>query len=339
MTPQPKTSVLQALATNVLSEGILAIEPATKDRVTGLLQQFASGALTVSDLRAALGGGAPAARPASPKSVAVIPLIGLLEPNLGFFSFLGIGTSVRAFIQQLTQATADSGINAIVVLTDSPGGLVSMIPEAAQAMRQARARKPVIAAVAGLAASAGYWIAANATKIRATPSARIGSIGVYTQRTSIVRALAESGIDVDTISAGRFKTEGLLETAMTDEERRAKQATIDGTYAEFVNDVALGRTVPASRVLSGFGEGRVVSAKQAVIEGMIDDVQLVDTTIARAAGSDANDRATAIAEQLALERALFELDMPGSDELQPRLQGKAALDADRLRLEIALLSL
>lgn len=335
MTPAPTEPTLRALATNLLSERVLALEPATKDRVTLLLQMFAAGAISTTDLRAALGGPASGPSGAAPRSVAVIPLTGLLEPSDGLFSFLGLGTNVRGFIRQLNAAAAMRSITAIVALVDSPGGMIGMVPEAARAMRQARATKPVIAAVSGTAASAAYWIAANATKVRATQSGRVGAIGVFAQRVSLARALAEKGIDVTTISAGKFKAEGLPETPMTDVERQALQASVDEAYDQFVNDVALGRHVPASAVRSGFAEGRVVSARQAFFDGMIDDIQDVEVTIARAGeAATPNDIRTRAA--VAVEFALNGLDMPtGATSRNPR----ADRNLDRLWLEIQMLGL
>jgi signal peptide peptidase SppA len=176
---------------------------------------------------------------------------------------------------------ADASVKAIVLLVDSPGGYTGMVPETAALLRQIRAQKPIVAAVTGMNASAAYWVTSNATAIDATTSALVGSIGVYAIRPSIARQLQADGVDVEVISAGRYKAEGNIALPMTDAERQATQARVDEAYDGFVGDVAAGRGVSASVVRTGFGEGRIVSATRAVQLGMIDRVALVETTIER----------------------------------------------------------
>ena len=152
-------------------------------------------------------------------------------------------------------------------------------------MRVARTRKPVVASVAGMAASAAYTITSNATVIEATPSASVGAIGVITERVSLVKHLAQEGIDVTVVSAGRFKAEGHAATPMTGAEQQAIQRRVDGAYAWMVEDIAAGRSVPAATVRSGYGEGRLVEASDARGLGMIDRVATIDETIARTLAS------------------------------------------------------
>lgn len=274
---------LRVAAADMLSTtGQVAWEPEHRERALSLIRQFAEGHLDALAVRATFGtssrdvGGDQRA-----KGVAVVPLTGVLTPSASIFSMLSCGTSLQAFGQQVRAAAADASVKTIVVLTDSPGGYVGLVPETAALLRQARAQKPVLAVVAGLAASAAYWITANATAIEATPSAQVGAIGVYTVRASFARQLERDGVDVDVISAGRYKAEGLPMTQMTEAERQATQARVDESYAGFVADVAAGRGVSASAVRNGFGEGRAVSAKQSLSLGMIDRVALVEDSIGR----------------------------------------------------------
>ena len=203
------------------------------------------------------------------------------------FSLLGLGTALRPFTRQVKAAAADDSVKAIAVVVDSPGGLLGMVPEAAAAMRAARQRKPVVVAVAGLNASAVYWITAGGSRMTATPSASVGAVGVFCVRPSIVRQLDQEGIDVAVFSAGKYKTEGLEVVPLTNAERSATQARVDEAYQQFVADVAAGRLVPGARVRDSFGQGRIVSAAEGLRLGMIDAVEEVDDTIARVAAEPA----------------------------------------------------
>src|SRR5262245_59862526 len=176
----PSISTLHAMAGRYLhSTDLFAIDTDAHRRLTDLVRAFQRKALDPDGLRAALNSeriGAAAAAAPSAAAIAVIPLVGVLTPTPSIFSFLGFGTSVRTFTRDLMAATIDPTVKAIAIVADSPGGSERLIPEAADAMRIARQRKPVVVSVAGMAASAAYWIASNATAIDATRSASVGAI-------------------------------------------------------------------------------------------------------------------------------------------------------------------
>ena len=68
--------------------------------------------------------------------------------------------------------------DAVILDIDSPGGTVAGTPELGAAVAALNGQKPVYAFSSGLMCSAAYWIASQAEAIYATPSARVGSIGV-----------------------------------------------------------------------------------------------------------------------------------------------------------------
>ncbi|HWF86650.1 MAG TPA: S49 family peptidase [Vicinamibacterales bacterium] len=213
-----------------------------------------------------------------------------------------------------------------------------MTPETAALMRSARSKKPVVGAVFGLNASAAYWISSNATRLEATSSARVGSIGVYSQRVSVARMLEKDGVDIEIFSAGKYKAEGDPSTAITDDERMARQADVDESYANFISDVSFGRGIAASIIRAGFGQGRVVSAPEALRLRMIDSVSLVEDTVARtAAGAfPMPQSATAWANQV--ERAIFELSLPSAEPTPTSAAMlRQQIELERLEMEIALL--
>src|SRR3972149_5950690 len=78
------------------------------------------------------------------------------------------------------------------------------------------------------------------------------------------------GVKTTRVRAGRFKTERSPFEPLSDEARAALQARVDTVYEMFVNDVAAGRRVTPDAVRGGFGEGRLVTASDALREGMVD---------------------------------------------------------------------
>src|SRR5262245_42330945 len=127
---------LRAAASRFLASSDLEFtswEPRSQARTLDLLQQLRAGMLDVSQLRAAFGNGSsPPARPAPPpKTIAVIPLRGVLTPSDSFFVWFGLGTALDTFRAQLAAALHDPAIASIVIDTDSPGGSVRGVSETA----------------------------------------------------------------------------------------------------------------------------------------------------------------------------------------------------------------
>ena len=95
------------------------------------------------------------------------------------FEFQPYVFSTALLAQRVNALANDPAVGMIVLDVDSPGGVVTGTPEAADAIYAAAKRKKVVALVNPLCASAGYWLASQASEIIAVPSADIGSIGVY----------------------------------------------------------------------------------------------------------------------------------------------------------------
>lgn len=318
-------SSLQAAAGRFLTApGPLAWEGDSRQRHEAMVRAFQAKQLDPAGLEAALAGERMARPVRTPlKATALLELSGVLMPTESIFSMLGFGTSVRTFMERLTLATYDPAVKSIAIVVDSPGGSVRMLPEAAALMRLARSRKPVVVSVAGMAASAAYWIASAATAIEATASGSVGSIGIIATRASIAKLLQREGVDVAVFSAGKFKSEGHEALPITEAERKARQAEVDAAYTGFVSDVALGRHSSAATIRGGYGEGRLVSAPDAVRLGMIDRIALVEDTLARLISAPA-DVAAVQTQRLQAQRT--------AATHEGRLQANAEIAAYRQRL-------
>jgi ClpP class serine protease len=88
------------------------------------------------------------------------------------------------------------------------------------------------------------------------------------------------GVSPTIVQAGKYKTEDNPLGPLSDEARAAMQAQVDATYSMFVRSVAKGRGVTPSAVKSGFGEGRMVNAKDAVASGIADKIGTLDEYLA-----------------------------------------------------------
>lgn len=239
-------------------------------------------------------------------AIAVLPLTGTISHRMGMMSEMSGGTSTEKFSGWLKAAIADPNVKAIVIDADSPGGSVDGVPELAAEVANAKASKPVIAQVNAMAASAAYWIVSQASEIVVTPSGEVGSIGVFAAHEDISKAAEMQGVKVSLVSAGKYKTEANPFEPLSSEARQALQSQVNEFYGMFTKAVAKGRNTTPSAVQNGFGEGRMVSAQQAVKEGMADRVATMDQTLSRLGARSGAQKAAASAEALTI--------LPAEDE-------------------------
>jgi ClpP class serine protease len=139
-------------------------------------------------------------------------------------------------------------------------------------MREARRVKPIIAVIDCNAASAAYWLASQANEIVMTPSSQVGSVGVFCLHVDASQALDRAGIRPTYIFAGQYKVEGNSEEPLADSALQHLQSVVDRTHDQFISDIVMGRArgLTTERVRKHFGEGRMVSAEEAITRGMAD---------------------------------------------------------------------
>ena len=220
-------------------------------------------------------------RPASAgDTMAVINLSGVITPKSTLFSMFFGGTALTDFQASLEAAVNNPKVLAIILNVDSPGGMVDLVTETAAAIRAAREVKPVVAVANTDAASAAYWLAAQADELVVTPSGSVGSIGVYTAHTDFSSWEEQNGQKTTLIAAGKYKVEGNPYEPLSEEAAAAMQDTVDKYYGMFTGDVAAGRGVSEAAVRNGYGEGRMLTAEDAKAAGMVDRIATMDDVLA-----------------------------------------------------------
>lgn len=251
---------------------------------------------TADEIKARIGdGGVP--RASSQGAVAVIPIRGIIAHRIGSMDDTSGGTSCERIGAMIDQAAADPGVSTILYDFDTPGGTVTGVETLADKMFGLRGVKKQIAMVNGMCASAGYWLASQCDEIVSLPDGETGSIGVrWTPHEDISGALAKEGIVVTEIYSGKYKTEGSPNQPLSAETIAFKQAQSDAVYAKFVKAVARGREVTPSAVENGYGEGRVLFAKDAKAAGLIDRIDTMDGVINRLLGKKSAGGMRALAD-------------------------------------------
>jgi signal peptide peptidase SppA len=268
-----------------------AILPGTLALIVDILQFRAAGG-TLSDeqielrIRAASQDNGPRDKPRGSRSkggaVAVIPVYGPISQRQNLMAANSGGTSVEGLTQDFRDAMADDDVSGIVFDFDSPGGTIDGVSELAAEIRAARGGdKPIVAQANGMAASAAMWLASQADELVVTPSGLVGSIGIFTAHEDLSVQAEADGVKTTLISAGKFKTEGNPWEPLSEEARAHLQELVDAHYGMMVEDIAQGRGVSSATVRNGYGQGRIVLAKPAKAEGMVDRIDTIDNTIAR----------------------------------------------------------
>lgn len=254
--------------------GVWAIEEKV---FAGLVESY-----KVADLRAHIDDAKAAAQPLRRDyrmdgSVAVIDLVGTLMKSR---SSMQQSTSTVEARRQVRAAMDDPGVSGIVLRIDSPGGTVSGTQALADDIAAAGAKKPTLAFIEDLGASAAYWLASQAKQVMAGPSALIGSIGTFSVVTDYSSRAAAENVKVHVVRAGKFKGMGVPGTEITAEQLQEMQRTVDGLNAQFLAGVAAGRGLSADAV-NDLADGRVHVAKEAKALKLIDAIGSFDQALER----------------------------------------------------------
>ncbi len=189
--------------------------------------------------------------------------------GLGEGGELSIG-SLR-ISRALREARNDSTIKTIVFRVNSPGGSALASEVIWREVELAAREKPVIVSMGDVAASGGYYIAAPATKIVASPQTITGSIGVFGLLVDASGLMNEKlGITVDVAKTTQFADIGSFYRAMTPAEREILQEGVEDIYQVFIKRVADGRRMNIEMV-DEIGQGRVWSGYNAKELGLVDE--------------------------------------------------------------------
>ena len=185
---------------------------------------------------------------------------------------------LATFKEELTRASKDDKIKAVVVRINSPGGTVTASDILYHELRDFKTKKkvPVIASMMDVAASGGYYLAMAADSILVHPSTVTGSIGVIMLTVNARGLLEKVGVEANAITSGPRKDMGSPFRVMTAEERGIFQSVIDSFYHRFLAVVQEGRPNLSADQIKKLADGRIYSGDQAKAAGLIDEIGYLD---------------------------------------------------------------
>lgn len=144
----------------------------------------------------------------------------------------------------LRSAREDDRVKAIFFRMDSPGGVVdgglSQLAAWMRANRAAAGGKPIWI-YADMAASAAYWISAQADRIVAPRVGVVGSIGAVVLHEDYSAALEKAGVAITAITFGEKKVDGNWWEKLSPAAKADIQSEINECGRLFTADVVAGR--------------------------------------------------------------------------------------------------
>lgn len=186
----------------------------------------------------------------------------------------------------LRRAREDDKVKAVVLRIDSGGGSAFASEVIAEEIRALKAAgKPVVASMGSVAASGGYWIAAPADEIYASPTTITGSIGIFALFHTAENVMSTIGVNVDGV--GTTELAGLsagvpLFKGLRPEAQELLQSSINHGYDQFLTHVASNRKMEKAAV-DKIAQGRVWTGRKALELGLVDKMGTLDDAIAAAA--------------------------------------------------------
>ncbi len=172
--------------------------------------------------------------------------------------------------KEIRKARENKSVKAIVLRINSPGGSLVASDLIWHEVYLTKGVKPIIASMADVAASGGYYIAMACDTIIAQPNTITGSIGIFGMWFNFGQLLENKfGITHDVVKTGDHSDLYTVTRNLTDFERSAIQKGVNKGYQTFISKAAMGRGV-TSEAIDEVGSGRIWSGTQALDNGLID---------------------------------------------------------------------
>ncbi|QKD83323.1 signal peptide peptidase SppA [Thermoleptolyngbya sichuanensis A183] len=186
------------------------------------------------------------------------------------------------FVKLLRDLRLDKEIKAVVLRINSPGGSAVASDLIAREVTLMRKEKPVIASMGNVAASGGYYIAAQGSKVFASPNTVTGSIGVFGLVPNFQTLANRNGVTWDIIKTGRYADIETTSRPRTEAEMALLQRMAEQAYGTFLDTVASARPLSREQV-NQVGQGRVWSGVAAKEVGLVDELGGLQAALKEAA--------------------------------------------------------
>lgn len=192
------------------------------------------------------------------------------------------GITDRRYVREIEKLKDNDKVKAVVLRVNSPGGSAYASEQIWKAVTDLKAKKPVVVSMGDLAASGGYYISCNASKIIAQPNTLTGSIGIFGMFPNAEGLTKKVGLTFDNVKTNKFSDFGDITRPMRDDEKVMLQNFVEKGYDLFLTRCSEGRGIPKDS-LDNIAQGRVWTGNQALKIGLVDALGGIDVAIKEAA--------------------------------------------------------
>lgn len=181
-----------------------------------------------------------------------------------------IGDDQRLY-DLLDEVAENAKAKAVIVWLDTPGGSAVGGEEIYIRLRALSERKPVVAVMRSVAASAGYMVALGTDHIIAREGTITGSIGVLVETAEVTELAKKLGIQPITIKSAPLKAAPSPFEKSSPEAEKVLRDMIMDFYERFVDMVAERRGLSREKAVQ-LADGRVYSGRRALETKLIDEI-------------------------------------------------------------------
>jgi len=211
---------------------------------------------------------------AASDKIAVIEMSGTIMPPF-----------TERILKQIEKAEKDNNVKGVLLVVDSPGGLVADSHEIYHRLKKLTGEKskPVYVQMKRIAASGGYYIAMGGgpqAKIYAEETTWTGSIGVIMPRYDVSELAGKVGVKSEPLTTGEFKDSLSPFKPLTERDRELWGNILNQSYERFMEIIDENRDTLTVEQVKALATGQIFTAKDAKANGMIDEIGYEEDSIA-----------------------------------------------------------
>ena len=185
--------------------------------------------------------------------------------------------------RDLEKLMNDDNVKAVVMRVNSGGGSAYASEQIWRAVKNLKAKKPIVVSMGGMAASGGYYISCEANWIVAEPTTLTGSIGIFGLIPDFSGLLTQKlGVKFDEVKTNKNAAFGTMARPFNDEEISYLNMYIDRGYKLFRQRVADGRKQSVDDI-EKIAQGHVWLGQDALKIKLVDQLGGLDDAVKKAA--------------------------------------------------------
>ncbi|WP_417847692.1 signal peptide peptidase SppA [Thalassoglobus sp.] len=199
-------------------------------------------------------------------------------------NFMIMNPYTDRIIKAIKKAAKDDEVKGVLLVIDSPGGLVSDSHEIYHQIKILSEKKPVFVQMKGIAASGGYYIAMGAgpdAPVYVEPTTWTGSIGVIVPRYNATELADKIGVKADSLATGPLKDTLNPLKEMSPRERQVWDAIIQDSFDRFLSVIAENRPNLNLEQVRELATGQVYTANQAIKNGLADEISFEEDSLTK----------------------------------------------------------